>query len=73
MTLLGPLVGELAAVVGFLAGAIAVGGFLAHAGPVLAGDPEDEIRQTTVFGGMAGLSLGLLVMLLSAIFSRVTA
>jgi hypothetical protein len=73
MTLIGPLVSEFATVVGFLAGMIAVCGFIAHSGPVLSGDSEEDIRQATVIGGMAGLGLGLFVAVLSAIISRVIA
>ena len=51
---------------GLLAGAIAVGGFIAHAGPALSGASDDELRRATVRGGLGGLSVGLGVIVLSA-------
>ena len=56
--------------VAVLAGLIAVGGFLAHAGPVLGGDTEAAVRQATVKGGLAGLGVGVVVVVLSAIASN---
>jgi hypothetical protein len=50
-------------------GSIAVGGFIAHAGPVLAGDSEEEIRKATVSGGLTGLRLWLFVVVLSAMIA----
>jgi hypothetical protein len=73
MIWVGPLATELAAVVGLLAGLIAVSGFIAHSGPVFAGDSEERIRKATVGGGLAGLGLGLFVILLSAILTAVSA
>ena len=61
---------DLGTAVGVLAGLIAVGGFLAHAGPVLDGASEDDVRQAMVKGGLAGFSLGAVVVVLSAIGSR---
>jgi len=55
--------------VGVLAGMIAIGGFLAHARPVLDADDEEQIRQATVRGGLVGLCAGVLVVVLSAIES----
>jgi hypothetical protein len=73
MVLLGPIVGEFATGAGLLAGMIAVCGFIAHAGPTLSGASEEEIRQATVTGGMAGLGIGVFVVVLSAILGRVVA
>ena len=72
MNLVGSLVGELAAVVGLLAGLIAVGGFIAHADPVLANDSEQSIRKATVDGGLTGLRMGIVVVVLSAILALVS-
>jgi hypothetical protein len=62
----GSVVSEFATSVGLLAGLIAVGGFIAHAGPVLLEHGEERIRQATVVGGLVGLSVGAFVMVLSA-------
>jgi glucokinase len=51
---------------GFLAAAIAVGGFIAHIGPALSGRSEERVRQATVIGGSAGLGVAVLVIVLSA-------
>jgi hypothetical protein len=71
--LIGPLASEFATLIALLAGLIAVCGFLAHAGPVLAGAPEEKIREATVLGGIAGLALGAGVVVLSAIINGVIA
>ena len=71
MTLVGPLASESAGLVGLLAGLIAVGGFIAHSGPALAGGSEKRIREATVQGGLAGLATGLVVVVLSAIMEMV--
>jgi hypothetical protein len=70
--IIGPLASESATVVGFLAGLIAVCGFIAHSGPVLAGGSEKRVRQATVIGGLGGLAAGLLVVVLSAILRLVS-
>jgi len=72
MRLVGPLAGEFAAIVGLLAGLIAVSGFIAHSGPVLAGRSEKRVREATVRGGLAGLVFGAFVVVLSAIISVVS-
>jgi hypothetical protein len=48
---------------------IAIGGFLAHARPVLDADDEERIRQATIKGGLVGLCAGVLVVVLSALES----
>jgi hypothetical protein len=58
--------------VGALAGLIAVAGFLAHAGPVLRGAAEQQVRQATVKGGLTGFCVGILVVLLSAFIDRMS-
>jgi hypothetical protein len=59
--------GQLATIVGLMAGGIAVGGFLGHARPSLLGSPEPEIRYATTVGGLVGLiAIGLVILLSSA-------
>jgi hypothetical protein len=70
MLVLGSVAGDFGAAVGVLAGMIAVTGFLAHAGPVLSGASEEEVRRATVRGGLAGFALGAAVIVLSAFFGR---
>jgi hypothetical protein len=65
-------VGDFAAAVGIVAGMIAVGGFIGHAPSVLNGAPDREIQQATVSGGIAGGSIGALVVVLSALGSRIS-
>ncbi len=53
---------------GFIAASIAVGGFLSHAQPALAGKDEQAVKSATVLGGLGGfvvaasVSLGALLM-----------
>jgi hypothetical protein len=54
---------------GLTAAAIAVGGFLAHVRPALAGDDEQRLREATVIGGLGGIAVAVTVMVLSALFS----
>ncbi|HEX5610945.1 MAG TPA: hypothetical protein VFX45_12735 [Solirubrobacterales bacterium] len=63
--------GQYAAGAGLLAAGIAVGGFVFAAGPALAGQPEERLRQLTVIGGLFGLAVATLVIVLSAISSKV--
>jgi hypothetical protein len=51
---------------------IAIGGFIGHAPSVLGGAPDPEIQEATVSGGAIGGSLGLLVVVLSAIAGKVS-
>jgi hypothetical protein len=48
-----PIIVQLAAATGFMAAAIAVGGFLAHARPAIKGESEEELRRLTAVGGFA--------------------
>jgi hypothetical protein len=68
---IGSLASGFATAVGVVAGMIAIGGFLAHARPALDGAPERDIQQATVTGGLVGGGIGLFVVVLSAIFSKV--
>jgi hypothetical protein len=68
--LVGALVAQIATLVGLLAGGIAVGGFLGHAGPSLAAKSDQELRQATTRGGLVGLAAALLLVVLSAIVSN---
>lgn len=45
-------------VAGFMAAAIAVGGFLAHSQAVLGGASERELQRATAIGGVTTLLLG---------------
>jgi hypothetical protein len=60
------LINDSASGAGFLAAAIAVGGFIAHIGPALSGKREERIRQATVIGGIVGLIAAGFVIVLSA-------
>jgi hypothetical protein len=53
--------------VGLVAAAIAVGGFLAHAGPALSGADEQRLRKATVRGGIGGIVIAACVILLSVL------
>lgn len=64
----GTLLGQMATIVGLLAGGIAVGGFLGHAGPSLSGKSELELRQATTVGGLVGMSFAIGTVVLSAVF-----
>jgi hypothetical protein len=58
------LLGQIATIVGLMAGGIAVGGFLGHARPSLNGEPDVELRRMTILGGLAGLAaVGVLIAL----------
>jgi hypothetical protein len=61
------IVNQFATASGMMAAAIAVCGFVAHAGPALSGASEKQIRDATVVGGLVGLFLSSLVVVLSAI------
>jgi hypothetical protein len=62
----GPLLSISATIVGLMAGGIAVGGFLGHAGPSLSGKSDQELRRATTLGGLIGLGIAIGVVLLSA-------
>lgn len=53
---LGSVIDDGAAVTGFMAAAIAVGGFLGHAWPVIRRQDEAAIRVATVVGGLCGFA-----------------
>lgn len=59
MLLAGSIISGGATLTGFLAGAIAVGGFLGHARPALQRQDEAEVRIATVLGGLAGLGIAI--------------
>jgi hypothetical protein len=59
------LLSQIATIVGLMAGGIAVGGFLGHAGPSLAGRSDARLRRATAIGGLAGLGLALFAVVLS--------
>ena len=69
MLAIGSIVGDAAFGTGFMAAAIAVCGFMAHAHPVLTGKGEEAVRVATVVGGLVGLGVSALVTL-GAAFAR---
>jgi hypothetical protein len=73
MVVIATLASDFATGIGLRAGAIATGGFLAHARPVLSGASESRVQRATVRGGLVGLALGALVNVLSAILDMVIA
>jgi hypothetical protein len=66
MVVVGSIASQFAEGFGLSAAAIAVCGFLAHAGPALAGADEKKLRNATVVGGLAGLCFAVFVIVLSA-------
>lgn len=64
----GAFLSQSATIVGLMAGGIAVGGFLGHAGPSLSGGSELKLRRGTTTGGLVGLSFAVLLVALSAAF-----
>ena len=59
----GSIVDAGASLTGFMAGALAVGGFLGHARPVLQRRGETEVKVGTVIGGLIGLVVAVLITL----------
>jgi hypothetical protein len=59
----GSIIEDGATLTGLLAGAMAVGGFLAHARPVLQRRDEVNIRIATVIGGLIGFGIASIAML----------
>jgi hypothetical protein len=51
------LLGQIATIVGLMAGGIAVGGFLGHARPSLNGESDAGLRRATTLGGLVGLGI----------------
>jgi hypothetical protein len=52
---------QFATATGFLAAAIAVGGFLAHARPAIAGEVDSVLRRRTAIGGLLGFAVAVSV------------
>jgi hypothetical protein len=67
MFVLATLLDQSASAVGLVAAAIAVGGFLGHAGLALGGSTEEELRAATVAGGLWGTVGAAFIIVLSAI------
>jgi hypothetical protein len=63
----GSIASQFATGFGMMAAAIAVCGFVAHAGPALSGGGERRLRKATVIGGLAGLLVSVFVIVLSAL------
>ncbi len=51
------LLGQIATIVGLMAGGIAVGGFLDHARLSLNGEPDVELRRMTTLVGLAAVGV----------------
>jgi hypothetical protein len=66
----GSILDHAASISGLMATAVALGGFLGHAGPALRGDSDEELRRATVRGGLFALGVGVCVVVLSAIFAN---
>jgi hypothetical protein len=66
MLVVADVMNDFASGAGFLAAAIAVGGFIAHIGPAFSGWSEERLRQATVAGGIGGLCFAVSVIVLSA-------
>jgi hypothetical protein len=62
-----PIVVQLAAVTGFAAAAIAVGGFVFHAREAIAGGSEERLRRLTAIGGLCGLIAVAATLLVGAV------
>jgi hypothetical protein len=69
MLVAGTIASQFAGALGLMGAAIAVCGFVAHAGPALAGSGEKRLRDATVTGGLLGLGLAIFVIVLSALVS----
>jgi hypothetical protein len=67
VVVVGSIANQFAAAFGMAAAAIAVCGFLAHAGPALAGESDSKLRNATVAGGLAGFVFAVFVIVLSAL------
>lgn len=50
---------------GFMAASIAVGGFLAHMRPALAGEDDQAVSSATIRGGIGGLLAATLISLVA--------
>jgi hypothetical protein len=61
------LLDQSATATGFIAAAIAVGGFLAQAVPTIVARDEKRLRRLTVAGGLWGIVGAVSVIVLSAI------
>jgi hypothetical protein len=67
MLAIGSIVSDAATGVGFLAGSIAVGGFIGHLPSILMRQEDEEVALATVAGGVIGL-VGALFVIAAANF-----
>jgi ammonia channel protein AmtB len=65
----GVVLGHSALATGFLAAAIAVGGFLGQAQALLKSDDEVDLLRETMVGGLHGLIIALSIVLFDAVVS----
>jgi hypothetical protein len=69
LPLAGVLLAHSAVATGFLAAAIAVGGFIARARAILRAASETELQHSTTMGGICGLSFALILIVIDVIVS----
>jgi hypothetical protein len=69
----GSILDQFAAALAFMATAMVLGGFLAHAGPALDRAAEADLRRATAKGGLFGFGVGFAVVVLSALFDTLIA
>jgi hypothetical protein len=67
--LAGLILERVALATGFLAAAIAVGGFLARALDLLGPNSESDLQRSAAIGGVCGFAFGLVIILLDAFLS----
>jgi hypothetical protein len=65
--LAGVILDRSAVAIGFLAAAIAVGGFIAHAQEALRSGSEADVQKATIVGGLWGFATGLVLIGIDAI------
>jgi hypothetical protein len=63
-----PAVVQFATATGFLAAAIAVGGFLAHARPAIGCKHDSELRRLTAIGGLWGFASALVILVSASLW-----
>jgi hypothetical protein len=67
MSSIGAIIVDATTGAGLLTACIALGGFIAHVYPALAGRDEDAIRTATVIGGLGGLGSALSIMFVAGL------
>lgn len=67
--LAGVILEQSALATGFLAAAIAVGGFLARTQSLIGSTSASELQRATTIGGLCGFSFGLILIVIDVIAS----